>query len=94
MERPLGHPQASSRIGVHPEKKLFWLLVRARFFFFSRLVVQRSSSSSSGTAGFLSSLRSMETWLMSPISFSTCFGGEGGQVDLCVNFLFKHHLSR
>lgn len=68
----------SSLIGVHPEKKLFWKLVKSFFFFLRKLTVvlsatsSSSSSASSSTLGFLTSFRSDEAWPMSTISFSTC----------------------
>lgn len=67
----------SSLMGVQPEKKLFWKLVKSFFFFLRKLTVvlsstsSSSSSASSSTLGFLTSFRSDEAWPMSTISFST-----------------------
>lgn len=67
----------SSLIGVQPEKKLFWKLVKSLFFFLRKLTVvlssisSSSSSASSGKLGFLTSFRSDVVWPMSPISLST-----------------------
>lgn len=66
-------------MGVQPEKKLFWKLIKSLFFFFRKLAEvlsscssASSSSSSSVTMGFLTSFRSTPPWPMSSISFNTC----------------------
>lgn len=80
----------SSLMGVQPEKKLFWKLVRSFFFFLRKLTVVLSSTSSSSsslasssTLGFLTSFRSDEAWPMSTISFRTCKHTRTGCFDVC-----------
>lgn len=69
-------------MGVQPEKKLFWKLVKSRFFFFRTLTVILSSSlssfSSSSRMDFTTDACSGVVWPSSPISFSTCSSTRAG----------------